>query len=301
MSLIVAFITTNASMRLYELVRSFGLHKDWHIALAVFFVPSLSFWCGGISKDTVMWISVCYFLHHTYQLISLDKKSSILNWLGVLLFLYVMWQVRSFMVVTALAPLLFAYGSRLRKKFGPGSMQSRLSSMAILIVVVTGIFIFLSSSFSQELLKEAEVINKDMTTNKTYGSNRYDLGITDYSTTGMIKAVPASIVAGIYRPFIWESLSISLFLNGIESMILIFFTFRFIFSKGIKQRIAMIRENEFLIYALVFALILAYFAGFTSILFGVLVRFKAPVLPFLLLIFTAINSKGPQMQKEVLD
>jgi len=33
-------------------------------------------------------------------------------------------------------------------------------------------------------------------------------------------------------------------------------------------------------------LILAFFAGFTSGLFGVLVRFKAPFLPFLLLILT---------------
>jgi hypothetical protein len=231
-----------------------------------------------------------------YQLISLDKKSSILNWLGVIVFLYIMWNVRSFMVVTALAPLLFAYGSRLRKKFGPGTIQSRLSSLGILVIVMLGIFIFLSSSFSQDLLKEAEVINKDMTTNKTYGSNRYNLGITDYSTTGMIKAAPASIVAGIYRPYIWESLSISLIINGIESLLLFFLTFQFFFKRGLKQRITVIRENEFLIYALVFALILAYFAGFTSILFGVLVRFKAPVLPFLILIFTALNRKEGQEQ-----
>jgi hypothetical protein len=301
MSLIVAFITTNASMRLYELVRSFGLHSDWHIALAVFFVPSLSFWCGGISKDTIMWISVCYFLHHIYQLISLEKKSSFLNWLGVVVFLYIMWQVRSFMVVTALAPLLFAYGSRLRKKFGPGSMQSRLASFLILIIVSTGIFIFLNSSFSQDLLKEAEVINKDMTTNKTYGSNRYDLGITDYSTIGMLKAAPASIFAGVYRPLIWESLSISLFLNGIESLVLIFFTLRFAFAKGFKERVATVRDNEFLIYAFVFALILAYFAGFTSILFGVLVRFKAPVLPFLVLIFTAVKRNENELSQQIQD
>jgi len=178
MSLIVAFFTTNASMRLFELVRGFGLHKDWHIALAVFFIPSLSFWCGGISKDTIMWIAVCYFLHHIYQIISLEKKSSIMNWLGIMVCLYLMWKVRSFMVVTALAPLLFAYGVRLRQKFGRGSFQSRMSTTGIFILVFAGMFLFLNSTFSEELLKEAEVINKDMTTNKTYGSNRYDLGIT---------------------------------------------------------------------------------------------------------------------------
>jgi hypothetical protein len=53
-----------------------------------------------------------------------------------------------------------------------------------------------------------------------------------------------------------------------------------------------------LIFGFFFAFILAYFAGFTSILFGVLVRFKAPVLPFLVIILTSyyLNEKA---QKEL--
>jgi hypothetical protein len=145
----------------------------------------------------------------------------------------------------------------------------------------------LQSSIADEYIQEAAVINKDMTTNKTYGSNRYDLGITDYSPVGMALAFPNAVIAGIYRPFIWEALNVSLILNGIESLVLFYFTFRFFFNNKIFERIRRIRNHEFLIYAFSFALILAYFAGFTSILFGVLVRFKAPVLPFLVLILTA--------------
>ena len=36
--------------------------------------------------------------------------------------------------------------------------------------------------------------------------------------------------------------------------------------------------------SIIFALILGFFAGYTSGLFGVLVRFKAPLLPFLYLV-----------------
>jgi hypothetical protein len=79
----------------------------------------------------------------------------------------------------------------------------------------------------------------------------------------------------------------SLLLNGIESIVLLYFTFRFFASRKIGQRIKRIRKHEFLIFAFFFAVILAYFAGFTSILFGVLVRFKAPVLPFLVIILTS--------------
>jgi hypothetical protein len=75
MSLIFAFITTNVSWRLYELVRSFGLHSDWHAALAIFFIPSLSFWCGGISKDSIMWIATCYFHRQPVQYYFVGEKS----------------------------------------------------------------------------------------------------------------------------------------------------------------------------------------------------------------------------------
>jgi uncharacterized membrane protein YfcA len=80
---------------------------------------------------------------------------------------------------------------------------------------------------------------------------------------------------------------VSLLLNGIESIVLFYFTFRFLVSKNILKRIKRIRNQEFLIFAFFFAVILGYFAGFTSILFGVLVRFKAPLLPFLVIILTS--------------
>jgi cation transport ATPase len=149
------------------------------------------------------------------------------------------------------------------------------------------ILVFFQTSVADEFIKEAAIINQDMTQNKTYGPNRYDLGITDYTPLGMAMAFPSSVVAGMYRPFLWESLSVSLILNGIESIVLMYFTFRFFVSGKIRERIKRIRNHEFLIYAFFFALILAYFAGFTSILFGVLVRFKAPVLPFLVMVLTA--------------
>jgi len=287
MSLIFAFITMNASWKLFELVRGYKLHSDWHLALAIFFIPSLSFWCGGISKDTVIWVALCYFLHHLYQLISIDKKASIKNWIVLLICLYVMVEVRSFIIITVLVPLLFAYTARLSQKFHDRKVERNIIRFFLISVGLTVVIIFFQTPEAEKFLNEAAVINQDMSTNKTYGTNRYNLEITDYSPLGMLTAIPASVIAGFYRPFIWESLSVSLFLNGIESVLLLYFTFRFIVSNKIRQRIQLIRKHEFLIFAVFFAFILAYFAGFTSILFGVLVRFKAPVLPFLVIILTS--------------
>ena len=61
-------------------------------------------------------------------------------------------------------------------------------------------------------------------------------------------------------------------------------TLRFIFIRNPISTLKEIRNNELLMASLVFALILGFFAGYTSGLFGVLVRFKAPLLPFLYLV-----------------
>lgn len=287
MSLIFAFITTNASWRLYELARSFKLHTDWHLALAIFFIPSLSFWCGGISKDTLMWVAMCYFIVNMFQILSPDRKSTLTNWIILILCIYVMFRVRSFMLVAVFVPLLFAYSARIGKKFGQKSFERKFLRLLMGALAIAAILLFFQTPIADQYLQEAAVINQDMTTNKTYGTNRYSLGEIDYSPLGMIMAFPASVIAGFYRPVIWESLSVSLILNGIESVVLMYFTFRFFIDRHLFSRIRRIRNNEFLIYGFFFALILAYFAGFTSILFGVLVRFKAPVLPFLVIILTA--------------
>jgi hypothetical protein len=287
MSIIFGFIATNASWKLFELVRSYNLHSDRTLAFAIFFIPSLSFWCGGISKDTLMWISICYFITNIYNILSPDRKSSLWNWIAVLLFLYIMYRVRSFIMLAMLAPLLFAYSARLGRKYGAKSLKRSFLRFVIIIFTTSSIFLFFQTSLADQYIQEAAVINSDMTNNKSYGNNKYDLGITDYSPSGMISAVPNSVIAGLYRPFIWESLSLSLFLNGIESAILIFLTFRFLTSKNLLKRIRHIRNHEFLIFAFFFVIILAYFSGFTSILFGVLVRFKAPLLPFLVILLTA--------------
>jgi len=287
MSMIFAYITTNASWKLFELVRSYKLHSDWHLAIAIFFIPSLSFWCGGISKDTVVFVAICYFLHHLFQLLSKTLKSKWKNWIILFITLYVILQVRSFILLGIAVPLLFAYSAALSKRFEKRKFE-KYSIRLIFILIITGAFIvFFSTSLSNDFIKEASIINQDMTENKTYGNNRYSLGEIDYTPIGMIAAAPISILAGIYRPYIWEALNVSLILNGLESIALFYFTFRFFASRKIGSRIKRIRKHEFLIFAFFFALILAYFAGFTSILFGVLVRFKAPILPFLVIILTS--------------
>jgi len=287
MSVVFAYFTTNASMKLFETLREYKLHSNGHLALAVFFIPSLSFWCGGISKDTVMWIAVCYFIYNLNKIMSPEIKHNIFNWLIIFICLYVMYRVRSFMIATTVAPLLYGYGARIGKKYGAKSFQRNGVRLLFGAAGIVGILVFVRTTVADQFIQEAAVIHQDMTTNTSYKGAKYDLGVTDYSPAGMIKAFPASVIAGFFRPFLWESLSVSLIIDGIQSTVIIYYLLSFLFHPRFRERLKRIQNEEILIYSFFFALILAFFSGFTSILFGVLVRFKAPVIPFLVLVLTA--------------
>jgi hypothetical protein len=111
------------------------------------------------------------------------------------------------------------------------------------------------------------------------------LGEVSYTPTGILRAMPMSIFTGIYRPFPWEALSPGLILNGIESVILFYLTFLFLFNNRGK-RIGRIRESDILTFSLYFVIIFAFMTGFTSVIFGVLVRLRAPLLPFFMMLLT---------------
>lgn len=192
--------------------------------------------------------------------------------------------------MTLLLPLFLALGVRLSNRMNQGNIIKGIVKISFGLICIGGLVFFLQSSSAASFIREAEIVNQDMTTNQTYGEKRYNIGDVNFTPIGMISAAPSAIFAGIYRPLLPESLSFSLLLNGLESTVLLYLTLRFITKKGLPKRIKTIRKSEFLIFSFFFLILLAYISGFTSILFGVLVRIRAPLIPFALIVLL-INTK----------
>ena len=205
----------------------------------------------------------------------------------ILISIFLIYHVRSFILAAIAAPIFMSFGARLTKRYDKQFLTKLLFRS---FIFMAGIFLFLqffSSSFSAEMVAEAELVQSDFTENQTYTGKRYEISNTDASPVGLIRAVPESVFYGIYRPFIYESFSPTLIVNGIESLVLMILTIRFFMSRDLFSKIKYIRKEEILVFALIFALFIAFMSGFTSVLFGVLVRIRAPLLPFFFLVLTA--------------
>ncbi|MBT5438856.1 MAG: hypothetical protein HOK92_06615 [Flavobacteriales bacterium] len=282
-----AFLTAMASWRVFEMIVKLGTHKTNIAALCILFVPSVSFWCTGISKDSLVFISILNLLYFVFNIMVLRNAIKLKHVLIILLSIFLIYHVRSFILAAIAAPIFMSFGARLTKRYEKQFLTKLLFRSFIFL---GGIFLFVqffSSSFSAEMVAEAELVQSDFTNNQTYTGKRYEISNTDASPAGLIRAVPESVFYGIYRPFIYESFSPTLIVNGIESLVLMILTIRFFISKDLFSKIKYIRKEEILVFAFIFALFIAFMSGFTSVLFGVLVRIRAPLLPFFFLVLTA--------------
>lgn len=294
LTFIFSYIASLATWRLFELVISFNFISQTTAAIATLFIPTVSVWCSGISKDTIILIALLFMLYQVFGFFNKERRVGLYGIIIILFYLFILFHVRPFMIIAILPPLFIAFGTGILRRLSDSVILINTFRVLILIIGlgVVGLYFQTKGSLGSlepdAYLEEAAVIQQDFAQNSLYTGKRYDLGVTEYTGTGMIKAMPAAIVAAFYRPFIWESNSVFLALSGVESLVLLWLTIKFFFSGGgFFARIRQIGKNEFLTFAILFAIFFGFSVGFTAILFGVLVRFKAPILPFLAVVLLA--------------
>lgn len=303
LNLIFSFISTLITWRFFLFARSFLLIKVRYVAISILFIPTVGFWCTGLLKDTVVY---CASLVLFMNLIKLLDGISLKNILFILFASYIIGSTRSFVLISILIPffitVFFQYSRR-----APFTVRlaTRIIGIGMSVLLIFVYFRF-SSSFeelsSQNLISTAETIYNDFQQNQGYTGKRYDLGITEFTTANMLRATPTAIFTAIYRPFIWESNSFFMLLNGLESLVLLYFTLK-LFRKRDKTLPPMTEKVRiFFTICLLSCLIMAFFVGLTSGLFGVLVRLKAPLLPFFLLfVFHRITDSNTPITNEKND
>lgn len=289
LTIIFAFLSALASFKLFELVIKYAINKEKYIAYVVLFIPTVSFWCSGVSKDTLLLISLFYIVYYLFKIFLPTEKFTIRTVLAALFFILIAYHIRPFMIIAIFLPLFFAFGfgflGRIKNKIIEVTLKSATVFLALGVIVFS--FYIGYIPFGEAYLEEVAVIQQDFASNKNYGGPRYELHIIDYTPLGMLLAGPESILTALYRPFLWEARGPLLLLSGIESVVLVFLTLKFIISKNVFKKWSFIVNNEFLLFCLLFALIFGFFVGFSAGLFNVLVRFKAPLLVFFVIALIA--------------
>lgn len=283
-TVLVSCITYSALWQLYRMfVRYYPAYYK-QIAWGVLFMPSTIFWGSGILKDPFTLASTCLFVVSIERLF-VQKRYSVKAVIWALLSAFLILSIKPYIFMVLLPGAMFwIFYSRIRK------IKSKLILYVAIplayVLVIVGSFFVLSQlgdtlgKFSlDKALDTASISQKDLK-RAEYQGNSFDIGDYDPTIAGVLSKLPVAVLAGLFRPFLWESNNLTMLLSSMENIVLLLMFVYLMLKAGPKRLFRMIRDNPLLLFSILFSIIFAFIIGISTSNFGALVRFKIPLMPF---------------------
>ena len=258
-----------------------------HMAFAILFIPSVIFWGSGFMKDTITMTAIGWVTHFFYR-IFFENKKIILNSIIVVFILYVIYIIKSYILMAFLpAALLWGVGLLSYK-----IKDTRLilfaryflyaSSIAGLMVVGGRLQTEMFGEYNVESLGYKSFVTRDYLyrISMEQDGSGYTLGDMDPTLLGMIEKAPAGVNVTLFRPYLWEARKPIVMVSALEALLYLAFTIIAIVRNNPIRMVQRIFADETLQFCLVFTLIFAFAVGISTSNFGSLVRYKIPCLPF---------------------
>lgn len=286
-SVFTAWFAFTGIWRLFLVFYHYFPKYEKQLAFAILFFPSVLFWGSGIMKDP---ITLCGVGWYTYGLLMVFiKKDKIFRHSIAIIFgAFLIISTKPFIII-ALLPgsmiwLMFDKIKNIQNKV----IRTLASPLLVIVFLVLGTTVMSSLSTSlgeysslESILVKASVTQQDLLREDAYGSNNYNIGTFEPTVSGVIPKIPASLMAGLFRPYIWEAGNIVMLISGIENTILILLILFCFWRVGIFRFFSIIFSEPLLIFSFLFAIFFAFTIGLATANFGALVRYKLPLLPFL--------------------
>lgn len=283
-TVLVSVVTYSALWQLYRMFVRYYPRYYKQIAYGVLFMPSTLFWGSGILKDSFTLASTCLFVV-SIEVLFLQKKYRLKPMIMVVLSAFLILSIKPYIFMVLLPGAMFwIFYSRIKK------IRSKLILYVALpvafLLVMAGSFFVLSQlgdtlgKFSlDKALDTASISQRDLK-RAEYQGNSFDIGDYDPTLIGVASKFPQAVLAGLFRPFLWESNNLTMLLSSMENIVLLGIFVYLLMKVGVKRFFGMIRENPVLLFSVIFAVIFAFVIGISTSNFGALVRFKIPLMPF---------------------
>ena len=294
-AMVFGFFSARLIWKFYETILKIYPFAEKYLAWAILFVPNVLLWGSGIFKDTVTLCLTMFSLVCLYNIL-ISKNKIFLNTLYFIITVYIVFIVKSYIIVTFLGCLTMWVFSLLKIK----SDFLRILLRPFLVGIFGIIFYFAFDEFTKSF--EKFQIEKVLETTKNTGQylkyisegtdgSVYDIGTLEPSVSGLLKLAPAAINVTLFRPYLWESGKIIIFFSALESGFLLLFTIFTIFKVGPFKFVFYIFKDPLLLSFFLFTIVFSIFVGLSSFNFGSLVRYKIPCIPLYLVVLGVILKK----------
>ncbi|MBO7652366.1 MAG: hypothetical protein J6S84_06630 [Bacteroidales bacterium] len=272
--------------KFFQYIRTKINCSDKMAFICIMLIPSVGFWSSALMKDSFTFTFNLVFIM-CFAKIFFDRKIRISTIFGLIFSAYIIMELKVYILYASIAGCMVWLGSGYLKKVKSTLFKFVIAPLLILIVAFGGMYALrfvgesVGGKFSDvdSMLGQASVTQQDLK-QEYYEGHSFDIGDFDGSLGSLISMGPKAVIAGLYRPFIFESETAVMLLSGLENTVLLLLTLYVFFKAGVKYTIKQILGNPFVSMCLLFSVVLALGIGISTSNFGALVRFKIPLIPF---------------------
>ncbi len=230
-----------------------------------------------------------------------DKVTT--NVIMMIIMAYIMIKIKPYIFIALMPGTLLWFAFERVKRVENWLLKILTGPFLIVSASLLGylLLINLSSDFGQyssaeNILYKAQNTQYDLK-QSYYGGNSFDIGEFDASATGVLSKLPEAIMAGLFRPFLWESKNFVMIIAATENSVLMLLTIFLLVKLGIYRFYKVIAKEPILFFSVIFSLFFAFSVGLTSANFGAMVRYKIPAVPFYLSSLLIINNYYQQKRR----
>jgi len=255
-----------------------------YIWFGIFFLPSTLFWSSGILKDGIVLSCLCLAYYGFYK-IFYKGIFRLIYFIYMFLGAYLVLYIKSYVLICFLPLFIFPFVHRQLKS----PKRSILFKLLVIVFFVSGTtYGFYNLFYSEKWKNEFKELSESIAATANYiyymseitGGSAYSLGKLDGSIESVISKAHLAVFTTLYRPFIWESKNMTMFLSAVESSYLLLVTLYLIIAGNKKFILYKFKTDAFFSSTVICTVIFGTLVGVSSYNFGTLVRYKIPLLPF---------------------
>lgn len=304
-SIIFAFMSFSGVWAMFRTFAKQYPHLIKHVALATLFMPSCLIWGSGIFKDTVCMFALGWMLYSAFQLL-IERNMSVMNILLLIVSFYILLIVKVYILISFLPAvalwILFYYSHQIKP------VVVRFFAKYIVLVVSLALFGLVYTYYSASLgrysidnIAKTSLVTRGWIAYSTSDQgSAYDLGEFEPTIVGLLSKFPQAVNVTLFRPYLWEANKSLVFLNALESLMILLLTLKVIFSIGLSKIWKTISQDPNIQFCLIFSLVFAFSVGISTYNFGALSRYKIPCIPLYLLALVLIYYRNKPVSSKFI-
>lgn len=310
-SLFFGLFSFAGQWKLFQVFNDYNKGKNRHLlAYAVLYSPSIWFWGSGLMKDSICIGALGFIISILYNNV-IKKDIRFSQWPVLFFLIFIVYTVKNYIIAVAFVSicvvLFVRYVIKLKNIF------AKIAS--ILIFSIAAALILNSADFSSQI---QILVDESLSQVKTFQSQYqmiqsmdetskagFDLGNVNESVSGLLLKSPVVIFTCLFRPFLWESHKLIIFLTSLESTFLLLVTIYLLVRSRFYKFFSIVFSNSFYLFSFLVTLLFALIIGFTTFNFGSIVRYKIILMPFfyflLVSIYTKLMENKSDLQQETAE